>query len=189
MRSLKCIVAIAGCCVTIASLGATVVVSTDLTGVIDDSAVIIRGRVTDLRAINDRQVGVTTIATVSVTSVLKGQANDTVWARVPGGQIGRDKYTMVGAPVLQLGEDAVWFLKRGSGDAWWPVGLSMGVYPVWLNAQTGVATVSPPLVAGRTADAGQQVVRGDTRRQSMPATEFESLVRVLIASQAQGAGK
>src|SRR5262249_32627184 len=98
---------------------------------------------------------------------------------------GGSRFVMVGAPDFRIGERALFFLKRSSDNAWRPVGLSMGVYPIRAEPLTGQPVVDPPLVAGRTATAGQHVVRGDTRRKSMSAREFESLAQLMQAARAK----
>jgi len=108
------------------------------------------------------------VATISVGSVLKGAPVDFVSVRVPGGTIGRSRFVMIGAPVITVGADAVWFLKRGSGDALWPVGLSMGVYRVKADAQSGLPIVDPPNVPGQTVQPGR-LVRGDRPASPWPS--------------------
>jgi len=162
---------------------ATIVAPTELREVITSATVIVRGRVTDVRAVAGAGREIDTVATIAVRSVgvLKGAPVDFVSVRVPGGTIGRSKFVMVGAPVITVGEDAVWFLKRGSLDALWPVGLSMGVYRVKPDLRTGLPVVDPPNVPGQTVQPGR-LVRGDPTRKSMAVAEFESLVRLLVAA-------
>jgi hypothetical protein len=105
--------------------------------------------------------------------------------RVQGGEIGRDRHIAVGAPQLTVGEQAVFFLRRGSDNTMRPVGLTMGVYRVKAETGTGRLVIDPPLIAGQTASTGT-VVRGDIRRKPMAVPEFESLVRLVITAQASG---
>jgi hypothetical protein len=110
-----------------------------------------------------------------------------VYVRVQGGEIGRDRHIAVGAPQLTVGEQAVFFLRRLADSTMRPIGLTMGVYRVKAEAGTGRAVVDPPLVAGQTASVGT-VVRGDVRRKPMAVSEFESLVRLVMAAQSSGGG-
>ena len=105
--------------------------------------------------------------------------------RLPGGVIGRYRSVMTGAPTMKVGQQAVFFLKRGPADTWWPVGLSQGIYRVSQASARVVPTVRPPVVAGVTTNASGPVVRGDARRTSMPLPEFESLVRLVATARAQ----
>lgn len=163
---------------------ATVIVPVDFREAVGEAAVIVRGHVTDVRG-RAIPTGVESIVTVAVDRVLKGQADDFISVHVPGGIVGRYRYLFVGAPTFVVGEQAVLLLKRGSDNALRIVGLSQGVYPIQTQPGANQATVAPPPIAPQTATTGQ-VVRGDARRRSMSVPEFESLVRLVIAGQAQG---
>lgn len=165
------------------SLDATSVVPAAFDEIVADSTLIVRGRVTDVRAAVVAGDGMSSFATVAVEAVLKGRAGAFVAVRVPGGQIGRSRVVMAGAPTLRVADHAVFFLARGADGTFRPVGLSMGVYRVSRDAGTGRAVVDPPLVVGVTAPVGR-VVRGDVGRRSMPVQEFESLVRLVASRRA-----
>jgi len=126
---------------------------------------------------------VESIVTIAVESVLKGAADAFVSMRVPGGTIGRYRTVMTGAPVMRVGDRAVFFLKRGPGNAFWPVGLSQGIYRVTMSGSGGM--IAAPVVSGVTTNASGPVVRGDARRKALPVAEFESLVRLVVARGAQ----
>src|SRR4051812_41767969 len=111
---------------TVAS--ATVIVPTEFREIVADASLIVRGTVTDVRAVEVRGEGIDSIGTIAVASVLKGSAPDGfVSIRVPGGTIGRTRFVMIGAPELTPNEQAVFFLKRGADNFWRPVGLTMGI--------------------------------------------------------------
>jgi hypothetical protein len=166
-----------------AAASATVVVPTAFRDVVKDAALIARGHVTDVRSVVVPNAGIDSVATIAVDSLLKGPAAQFVSIRVPGGQVGRYRFVAVGAPHLVIGEQAVFFLKRDPDNAWRPIGLTLGIYRVQADPQSGRPVVDPPLVPGVTASIGQ-VVRGDRRRAPMPIPEFESLVRLVMASDA-----
>ena len=127
--------------------------------------------------------GVDSIATVFVENLLKGQASSFVYVRVPGGTIGSIRYTMVGAPTFKPGQRAIFFLKPGVTDTTYrPVGLTMGLYRIQAEPRTNRQVVQPPLVGGRTTAAAGPAIRGDVRRKLMPVAEFESLVRLSMAT-------
>jgi hypothetical protein len=163
-------------------LAASETIPTQFREVVADATLIVRGHVTDVRAFVAPGGDVQTAATVAVDSVIKGQPDTFVSVRVPGGEIGRYRYVMVGAPTFRVGESAVFFLKQGSDNAWRPIGLTMGVFRVQADPSTGRAVVHPPVVSGSTSPGRGPVVRGDSRRQLMPVSDFESLVRLVIAS-------
>jgi hypothetical protein len=167
-----------------AALGATVLVPTDFRQVVSDSTVIVRGHVTDIRVSAPPGGPVETVATVAVDSVLKGAADAFVSVRVPGGDLGRTRVTAIGSPTFTRGDVALFFLKRGADNGLRPVGLSLGVYRVKVDGTTGQTSVAPPLAAGINAPVGD-VVHGDPNRRMMTVPEFESLVKVVLLSQAR----
>jgi len=163
---------------------ATVLQPIDFRQAVADAALIVRGHVTDVRGVS-LPTGVESVVTVAVDRVLKGQAGDFVSVRVPGGTIGRYRYIFVGAPTFAVNEQAIFLLKRGPDNALRIVGLSQGLYPIQTLPGTTQPVVAPPPVAPQTASVGP-VVRGDSRRRAMSVPEFESLVRLVMASQPQG---
>ena len=156
---------------------ATVVVPNTFQEIVADASLIVRGRVTDVRAVSTLDRGIESVATVAVDSVLKGPAESFVYVRVPGGEQGRTRVVMVGAPALRAGMSAVFFLARAGGDnAWRPVGLMSGVAPIVRDA-TGRAIVRAPVLA--TRDTAGRVIRGDSSRRDLGVADFESLVMLV----------
>ena len=143
------------------------------------SSLIVRGSVTDIRAFQVPGRGIESIATVAVERAIKGTSESFVSVRVPGGFVGRYRHVTVGAPVLRLNQQAVFFLARGVDNGWRPVGMSAGVVRVRTEVGTGRRLVSPVLVQDHTATAGP-VMRGDDRRRSLSVEEFEALVAVVM---------
>lgn len=160
-------------------LFASTFLSAEFREIVSDASTIVRGRVTDVRAVRSAAGDVESAVTIGVDSVLKGTADAFVAMRIPGGTIGRYRTVMTGAPVMRVGDQAVFFLKRGPANALWPVGLTQGIYRVRPGA--GGGQVHAPVVAGVTTNAAGPVVRGDSRRKTLPVTEFESLVRLVLA--------
>ncbi len=167
---------------TVASLSASTLLSAEFREVVADAAVVIRGRVTDVRAVRSDRGEVETVVTIAVDATLKGEAGPFVSMRLPGGTLGRYRTMVPGAPRVALGDQAVFFLKRARGNTLWPVGLSSGLYRIALDPLTRRIVVAPPVVAGVTTAATGRVIRGDTRRGPMPLTEFESLVALVQAA-------
>src|SRR5688572_10758829 len=164
--------------------------SAEFREVVSEASTIVRGRVTDVRAIRSLAGDVESVVTIAVEASLKGSAESFVAMRVPGGTLGRYRTVMPGAPVMRVGEHAVFFLRRGPGNSLWPVGLAQGIYRVSSSGASGVAggavaMVHAPVLPGVTTNAVGPVVRGDVRRRSLPVTEFESLVRLVLTRGAQ----
>lgn len=148
-------------CLWLVPTAASTKLPADFRVTVTDATVIVRGRVTDVRAVRSVRGEVETVATIAVAAVLKGEAGAHVSLRVPGGTIGRVRTVMPGAPRVSLGDEGVYLLKRVPGGALWPVGLSSGIYRV-------------------TSTGGRPMVR------SMPLSEFESLVTLVVRVQARG---
>ena len=164
------------------TLDATVIIPTEFREVVAAATVIVRGRVTDVRTIATSRKRADTVATVAVEATLKGEPAAFASVRVPGGQIGRDRWIVVGAPTFTVGDQALFFLSRGPDNALFPVGLSLGVYRLKPDPRTGRAFVNPPAILGPTAWPGP-IVPGDPRRRPMQVQEFEALIRFVLNAQ------
>lgn len=180
-----CLIVTLGVGLAHAALGANTFLSAEFREIVAASSLVVRGRVTDVRAARSSAGDVESVVTIAVDAVLKGTAGTFVSMRVPGGVIGRYRTVMTGAPVMRVGEQAVFFLKRGPTDALWPVGLSQGIYRLTQASARVAPTVKAPVVAGVTTNASGPVVRGDARRTSMSVPEFEALVRLVATARAQ----
>lgn len=162
------------------ALHANVVVPAEFREIVTEAALIARGQVTDVRAVDVPGRGIDSVVTVAVESVVKGADTRFVYVRVPGGEIGRSRFVMVGAPTFRVGQRAVWFLREAGDGTWRPVGLSAGVYRLQASARTGQPMVASPIIARLTAPASGRIARGDGRRTLIPVSEFESLVRLVM---------
>ena len=171
---------------TAVPLSAHTQVSAAFRDIVSTAGLIARGHVTDVRAITVPNRGIETVATVAVDHVVKGAATAFVSVHIPGGVLGSQRVVVIGAPTFRTGDHAVFFLKRRDDNGWVPVGRSMGIYRVHRDERTRQPMVHPPVVPGITASVGR-VVRGDSRRQTMTVTEFESLVRLVAATAPRGA--
>lgn len=185
-RSVRWLWALFSVCVCAAvTATASTLLPADFRATVTHATVIVRGRVTDVRAVRSVAGDVETVATVAVDATLKGDAKAFVSMRFPGGTLGRYRTVMPGAPRVEVGDAGVFFLKAAPGGALWPVGLSSGIYRV--ATMGGRAMVTPPLLPGVTTPATGPVVRGDTRRRLLPLSEFESLVALVLNGTRAGA--
>ncbi len=173
-----------GVCVAVTTTASTLLPA-DFRATVTQATVIVRGRVTDVRASRSASGEVETVATVAVEATLKGEARAFVSMRLPGGTIGRYRTVMPGAPRVEAGETGVFFLKAAPGGALWPVGLSSGIYRVAVTS--GRAMVAPPVLPGVTTATTGIVQRGDVRRKMLPLSEFESLVSLVLNGVKAGA--
>ena len=165
--------------VGVSSLSAMVVVPAEFSEMVTASELVVHGRVVDVRAqiVGDRRT-IETVVTVSVLDAIKGQPGATVYFKVPGGQIGRYRRFMVGAPEFASGEEVVLFLKGRPPAVPFPFGLSQGVYRV-VRDETGRTLVTPPVVS----EAAGRVVRGDSSRRPMELATFARNVRMIAERQ------
>jgi hypothetical protein len=150
---------------------ATTIAPADFTAMVAGSHVIVHGTILDVRA----QAGggrrtIETFVTVAVATPLKGESADTVVFRVPGGQVGRYRRVMVGAPEFAVGEEVVLFLSGRAPAMPMPFGLNQGVYRV---TRGGAGAMVAPLVT----EASGRIVRGDPARRPMALDAFAREVR------------
>jgi len=163
---------------------ATVLLPAEFREIVAGSQVIVYGRVSAVRAEwSDDRSRIDTIVTVVAGSYLKGGPGDTVTFRVPGGQIGRYRNLVVGAPQFQTGEEAILFLSAAGPSIARVFGLSQGVFRVKVDARTGARLVVPPvLMSPADGDAAQPVIRGDVARRQLSLDQFAATVRDAMAS-------
>jgi len=140
------------------------------------SSSVIYARVTDVRGqwTDDRR-RIDSLVTVAVIKGLKGTSAAELTLTVPGGQVGRYLNLLPGAPSFARGDLAVLFLTARGPRLPVTTGFTQGIYRVTRDASSGAALVAPPVVEA----AGQQSVRGDSRRKPVPMATFEDAVRAV----------
>jgi hypothetical protein len=163
------------------ALRATVLVPAEFREIVAGSQVIVYGRVADVRAEwSDNRRQIDTIVSVEAGTYLKGGPGPTVTFRVPGGQIGRFKNLMVGAPEFRPGEEAVLFLSAQGPSVAHVFGLSQGVFRVRVDPGTGRRLVIPPPLMAR-GDVPETVTRGAPDRRPLPLDAFATQVRLALS--------
>jgi hypothetical protein len=175
------IIPVIACLLFAPALRATVLVPAEFGEIVSGSQVIVYGRVSDVHAewSGDRRT-IETVVSLDAASYLKGGPGDVVTFRVPGGQIGRYRNVMVGAPEFQSGEEAVLFLRAQGPSVAHIFGLSQGVFRVRVDARTGNRLVVPPVLMGKS-DAAHPVTRGALDRTPLPIETFAATVRAAMA--------
>jgi hypothetical protein len=159
---------------------ATVVVPAEFTELAREAAAIVHGRVVNVQGVwTAGRRSIETVVTLEVTEVLKGQARREVSLRVPGGELGRYRSVMVGAPTFREGQEVVVFLGGRAPALPYLLGLGQGVYRVHRDPQSGVAFVTPALVAASGASP-VRVQRGDPTRRPVALPEFARQVRQVL---------
>jgi hypothetical protein len=159
--------------------GATVLVPADLGELSRDARAIVRGRVArlDSQWTDDRGT-IETMVTLEVEGYIKGSLGQTLIFRTPGGDLGRYRSVVVGAPAFAVDEHVIVFLGARGPSIPYVLGLSQGVFRVVRTDDTGRWMVTPPVVAAATTGA-VPLVRGDVSRHPLPLTDFEQRVRAL----------
>jgi hypothetical protein len=164
-----------------APLGATTIVPADLGELSRDAVAIARGRVADVRSQwTDDRGTVETIVTLEVESYLKGALGATLRFRVPGGELGRLRTVVVGAPQFVADERVVVFLGARGPMVPYIVGFNQGIFRV-IRSGNGLDWLvePPPNVASAAAVS---IVRGDPARRALPLADFEQRVRTLAGA-------
>jgi hypothetical protein len=165
------------------TLHATVLVPAEFHEIVAGSQIIVYGRVAAVRAEwVDGRSRIDTVVSVQAGAYLKGGPGAIVTFRVPGGQIGRYRNLVVGAPQFQAGDEAVLFLSASGPSVAHIFGLSQGVFRVKVDSRSGARLVVPPVLMSQD-DALHVVTRGDTARRQLSLDDFAATVR-----QAQSAG-
>lgn len=159
---------------------ATVLIPVEFREIVAGSEIIVYGVVADVRAewASDRR-GIDTIVTFQAGTYLKGGPSETVTFKVPGGQIGRYKNVMVGAPEFRPGDEAVLFLNADGPSIARVFGFSQGVFRVRIDPRTGQRLVIPPPLMAR-GTAAETVTRGAPARRSLGLDAFAATVRTAM---------
>lgn len=157
---------------------ATVLVPADLGELSRDARAIAYGRVVALDAqwTEDRGT-IETIVTLEVERYLKGALGSTVRFRTPGGDLGRFRSIVVGAPEFAVDQRVVVFLGARGPSVPYVLGLSQGVYRVVRGEDSGWVVTPPAMLAA--ASASVPIVRGDPSRRAVPLNDFAERIRAL----------
>jgi hypothetical protein len=161
---------------------ATVLIPADLGELSRDALAIARGRVAALDAQWTEDHGtIETIVTLQVETYLKGSLGSTLRFRVPGGELGRFRSIVVGAPELAVNQRIVVFLGARGPSIPFVLGLNQGVFHVSRAADDSGWFVASPVMMPTTA-GDVRVVRGDPARRPLALDQFEQTVRSLAGA-------
>lgn len=162
--------------------GATVLVPADFGELVREARIVVHGRVVRVQGVwADGRRRVDTLVTLEALEYFKGDFGPTVTFRVPGGEIGRYRSVVVGAPVFEPGDEVVLLLGARGPSVPYVLGLSQGVFRVVTRPATREkVVVPPPLVAGVRAAL---VRRGDPARRPVALAQFGDEVRRLSAGE------
>ena len=168
------------------AIHATVIIPAEFREVVDGSVLIAYGRVIDVHPEwADGRRRIDSIVTVDVMSWFKGGNESTLSFVVPGGEIGRYRQVMIGAPVFKPGDEAFLFLKSQGTGMPYVFGLNQGVFRVNVD-QRGVRKVVSPLLLASGTDP-EIIRRGAVNRQPLALDAFGEQIRTAIAAGRAGA--
>jgi len=168
-------------CALFAPLDATVLIPAEFREIVNGSDIIASGRVIDTTPEwGDNRKRIDTRVTLQVGTYLKGGPGETVVFKVPGGEIGRFRNVMVGAPVFRTGDEVVVFLTRRTSEEPMVFGLNQGVFRISFDEQTKRRVVVRPAVLAR-GESPEIVVRGSAARRSVPLETFGAQVQAVLA--------
>jgi len=158
---------------------ATVLIPADLGELSREALAIARGRVAAVDAQwTEDQGTIETIVTLEVDGYLKGALGSTVRFRTPGGELGRFRSVVVGAPEFAVGQRIVVFLGARGPSVPHVLGLNQGVFRLARAADnSGWVVMSPALWPATAGDV--RIVRGEASRRPVPINDFERRVRAL----------
>ena len=156
---------------------ATVVVSLDLAQLVENADTVAYGRVVDVSTVRVEGRYSETLVTLAPSALLKGQASGDIVFRVPGGETGRYRTVVVGAPVLRVNDEVVVFLAGQPPRIPHVVGFSQGVLPIMRDDARRPIVLAPP--AADRSD-GQRVVRGGAPTRVMLLSVFADDVRGMV---------
>ena len=158
---------------------ATVLIPADLGELSRDALAIARGRVAALEAQwTDDHGTIETIVTLEVENYLKGGLGSTLRFRVPGGELGRFRSIVVGAPEFAVDQRVVVFLGARGPSVPHVLGLNQGVFRVSRAAGNAGWMVTSPVMLP-AAGGNARLVRGDPSRRALALGDFEQTVRAL----------
>jgi hypothetical protein len=165
-----------------------VVVPAEFTEMVNASHTIVHGVVVDVQSYETAgRKTIESLVTVQILEAIKGgpgsahpaegagspEAERYVHFKLPGGQVGRYRRVMVGAPRCARGDEVVLFLKGAAPAVPMPFGLTQGLYRVSRDA-AGRPTVRPLSNAGV-----DRIVRGDPARAPLSLDTFNGMVRAI----------
>jgi len=156
---------------------ATVLVGADLGELSREAVAIVRGRVAAVEGQwGEGRRSIETIVTLEAERYLKGSLGGSVAFRVPGGELGRFRHLVVGAPEFAVGERVVVFLGARGPSVPYVLGFSQGVIRI-ARATDASDWVTSPAFFPAGPDA--RVLRGDATRRRLALSDFEERVRAL----------
>lgn len=156
---------------------ASVVVPMTLAELSRDARVIVEAEVLAVHVTADTG-RVERVVSLRVRARWKGDSDNVVHLRLPGGTHGRTHTMVTGVPSMRVGERFVLFLADSPGGAYRVLGLHQGAWRVQASPLNGAWLVGP---APSAHAAPGVVARGDGSRRVQSLDTFRDTVRAMAA--------
>jgi hypothetical protein len=115
----------------IAPIAATTLVPMSFDELTAEASVVVHGHVIDAHGVwNPERRAIETLVTIQPLETFKGSIAGDVTLTVPGGDVGRYRYVVVGAPAFAIGDEVVLFLRTATASRPFIVGFNQGVFRV-----------------------------------------------------------
>jgi hypothetical protein len=163
-----------------APLDATLAVPAEIGTLVEDAQVIVHGRVVQLqgRAGSDG-LGIETLVTLQAASYLKGDLGREFTFVATGGQLGRYRSIVSGAPRFVEGQEVVLFLGAKPPAIPHVIRLGQGAFRVSVDRRTGAKTIRRQPLASTTT-TWQRVQRGAGPPDGLSLEAFGAVVRAAM---------
>jgi hypothetical protein len=153
------------------ALDATTYAPTDFAELVNGASTIVHARVVAARADwVDGRMRVDTFVTLEVERYFKGDLGSEVVIQVPGGELGRYRDVVIGAPRLTPGDEVILFLNQRGARFPYVLGLSMGVFRVRHDAS--LALVSPAPASADPNGGARRIARGSASQAPVSMATF-----------------
>ena len=162
------------------SIKATVAVPVEIATLVADAQVIVHGRVVRLepRASADG-LGIDTLGTLESASYWKGDLGRAFTFVARGGQLGRYRSVVSGAPRFVEGQEVVLFLGAKPPALPHVIRLGQGAFRVSVDARSGARRIRRQPLAGSSA-TWQRVQRGSGPADGLSLDAFGTMVRTAM---------
>lgn len=162
------------------SIQASVAVPVEIGSLVADAQVIVHGRVARLEGRTSGDgLGIDTLVTLEAASYLKGDLGRTFTFVARGGQLGRYRSVVSGAPRFVEGQEVVLFLGAKAPALPHVIRLGQGAFRVSVDARTGARRIRRQPLAGDSA-TWQRVQRGSGPADGLSLDAFGTMVRTAM---------
>ncbi len=156
---------------------ATIILDLTIEQMTEAAPLVLVGEVRGIHVDHNRsRTKIYTWISVAPTEVLKGSApGELVTVKIIGGQVGNTVAELRGTPRFRRGERVLLFLEpRKDGDGYLTIGMFMGKFSLFEDAETGALLVSRPAPGPGVMLAGPD--HGGARETVLPLRDVRDIV-------------